>query len=100
MPLLEVEDVVVQFGGVTALQFDPLTGASSFKVTNVGVGTAQFSAYSLLGTSPDAPQGGRGGEPDHKFIKVLHETAEYLAGDANVKVVSFEDVADGRVPIS
>lgn len=42
----------------------------------------------------------RGGEPDHKFIKVLHETAEYLASDANVKVVSFEDVADGRVPIS
>lgn len=42
----------------------------------------------------------RGGEPDHKFIKVLHETAEYLAGNANIKVVSFEDIADGHVPIS
>jgi hypothetical protein len=41
----------------------------------------------------------RGGEPDHKFIKALHETADYLASSDDLKVVSFEDVAAGRVPI-
>lgn len=41
----------------------------------------------------------RGGEPDKRFIKVLHETAEHLAGCENLKVISFEDVASGRVPI-
>ncbi len=59
-------------GGVTALKFDA-TGESSFKVTNSGVGTAQLAAYSLLGTSPDAPQGGRGGErpnPDLRAVGV------------------------------
>ncbi|MBC8025569.1 MAG: S8 family serine peptidase [Steroidobacteraceae bacterium] len=60
-------------GGVTALKFDALTGAASFKVSNTGVGTAQLAAYSLLGTSPDAPQGGRGGErpnPDLRAVGV------------------------------
>lgn len=41
----------------------------------------------------------RGGEPDKKFIQVLHETARYLAEREDLKVVSFEDVASGRVPI-
>ena len=41
----------------------------------------------------------RAGEPDHRLIKVLHETADYLAGNSEVKVVSFNDVAQGRVPI-
>jgi len=41
----------------------------------------------------------RQGEPDHKFIKVLHETAEYLASQRDVRVVTFEDVAAGRVPL-
>ncbi|HEX7859487.1 MAG TPA: DUF2334 domain-containing protein [Verrucomicrobiae bacterium] len=41
----------------------------------------------------------RGGEPDQKFIKVLHETAEWLAGESDLRVVSFEDVALGKVPI-
>jgi minor extracellular serine protease Vpr len=59
-------------GELTALKFDA-TGAASFKVTNYGVGTAQLAAYSLLGTSPDAPQGGRGGErpnPDLRAVGV------------------------------
>jgi hypothetical protein len=59
-------------GGMTALTFDD-TGAGSFKVSNTGVGTAQLAAYSLLGTSPDAPQGGRGGErpnPDLRAVGV------------------------------
>ena len=41
----------------------------------------------------------RGGEPDQKFIKVLHETAEWLAGESDLRVVSFEDVALGKVAI-
>lgn len=39
----------------------------------------------------------RGGEPDQRFIRVLHETARYLASDPNVRVVSFADVANGLV---
>ncbi|MDF3059075.1 MAG: hypothetical protein K0R17_3290 [Rariglobus sp.] len=38
--------------------------------------------------------------PDEAFIKVLHQTAEYLAGESDIRVVSFDDVADGRVPLS
>lgn len=42
----------------------------------------------------------RDGEPDHRLIKVLHDTASYLASRDEVKVVSFDDVARGRVPLS
>lgn len=41
----------------------------------------------------------RDGEPDHRFIGALHDTARYLASDTEVNVVSFDDVAAGRVPI-
>lgn len=41
----------------------------------------------------------REAEPNQKFIKVLHDTAEYLASTPDLKVVSFDDVASGRVPI-
>lgn len=40
----------------------------------------------------------RDGEPDRRLIQVLHNTAEYLAS-AEVKVVSFDDVAAGAVPL-
>jgi len=50
-------NVVVR--GPSTLAFNP-AGQGSFKLTNNGAGTAQFSAYSLLGTSPNAPQGGPG----------------------------------------
>jgi hypothetical protein len=41
----------------------------------------------------------RGGEADQNFIKVLHETADYLASEDEIKVVSFDDVATGKVPL-
>jgi len=41
----------------------------------------------------------RDGEPDQKLIQVLHETAEYLGSNEEIKVVSFDDVANGSVPI-
>ena len=41
----------------------------------------------------------RSGEPDRPFIEVLHETAEFLANDPEIKVVSFDDVAAGKVPL-
>jgi hypothetical protein len=37
-------------------------------------------------------------EPDEAFIRVLHQTADYLAGDPDVSVISFDDLASGRVP--
>jgi hypothetical protein len=39
------------------------------------------------------------GKPDEPFIQVLHETASWLAGKPDVKVVSFDDVAQGNVPL-
>lgn len=41
----------------------------------------------------------REGEADQRFIKVLHETADYLGTRKDVKVISFQDVAEGKVPI-
>jgi hypothetical protein len=38
-------------------------------------------------------------EPDQAFIDVLHQTADYLASDSGIRVVSFEDVANGSVPL-
>jgi hypothetical protein len=39
-----------------------------------------------------------GGKPDEPFIQVLHETAAWLASQPDVKVISFDDVAEGKVP--
>ncbi len=38
-------------------------------------------------------------EPDKAFIDVLHQTADYLASESGIRVVTFEDLADGRVPL-
>lgn len=40
------------------------------------------------------------GAPDERFIAVLHELAEYLAGNPGVRMASFADLASGRVPMS
>ncbi|MDX1953184.1 MAG: DUF2334 domain-containing protein [Verrucomicrobiota bacterium] len=37
--------------------------------------------------------------PDLKFIEVLHETANWLRTEKEIKVVRFSDVANGRVPL-
>jgi hypothetical protein len=42
----------------------------------------------------------RAGAADERFIEVLHGTARYLAGDPNIAVVSFDDVAGGKVTIN
>jgi hypothetical protein len=39
----------------------------------------------------------RGGVPDEALIGRLHETADWLATQSDVRVVSFWDVADGKV---
>ena len=57
----------------TALSSMPRPVPRASRSANNGVGTAQFAAYSLLGTSPDAPQGGRGDErpnPDLRAVGV------------------------------
>lgn len=41
-----------------------------------------------------------GGKPDMAFISILHETAEWLAKEPDIEVVSFDDVAEGRVPLN
>ena len=42
----------------------------------------------------------RTGTPDDKLIGILHEVAEWLASRPDVRVVSFGDVARGRVPVN
>jgi hypothetical protein len=42
----------------------------------------------------------RDGTPDDAFIDVLHRTAEYLANRNDIKVVSFDDVADKKVALN
>jgi hypothetical protein len=42
----------------------------------------------------------RDGSPDDAFIDVLHRTADYLASRKDVKVVSFDDVADKKVVLN
>lgn len=39
----------------------------------------------------------RNHQPDAAFISKLHETADYLAADSEIRVISFEDVAQGTV---
>jgi len=41
----------------------------------------------------------RNGMPDDEFIGVLHEVAEWLASRNDIRVVSFRDVASGKVSI-
>ncbi|MEW6160136.1 MAG: DUF2334 domain-containing protein [Verrucomicrobiota bacterium] len=40
-----------------------------------------------------------GGEPNARFVRVLHELAEYLASASEIRVVRFADVAKGLVPL-
>jgi hypothetical protein len=61
-------NVVVR--GPNAMSFDS-TGTSTFKIENTGLGTAQFASYSLLGLSPDAPQGGRGQERPNPDLRAV-----------------------------
>ena len=42
----------------------------------------------------------RGNKPDEKFIQVLHETSDYLAGRSDIKVISFDDVVDSNVALN
>ena len=39
----------------------------------------------------------REGRPDEQFIPLLHQVADYLAAQPDIKVISFSDLADGRV---
>jgi minor extracellular serine protease Vpr len=79
-------NVVVR--GPNAMSFDS-TGQSTFKIANTGLGTAQFASYSMLGTSPNAPQGGRGQEspnPDLRAVGVkssLVPAGSTLCGSAS-----------------
>ncbi|HYC69614.1 MAG TPA: DUF2334 domain-containing protein [Opitutaceae bacterium] len=37
--------------------------------------------------------------PDQAFIDVLHRTADFLAGDPDIRVISFADLATGRAAV-
>ena len=40
------------------------------------------------------------GSASEKFIRVLHETADYLAGRRDVKVISFSALARGEAQLN
>ena len=40
------------------------------------------------------------GRPDNPFINVLHRTAEWLANDPAVRVITFDDIATSRVALN
>ncbi len=42
----------------------------------------------------------RNGTPDEAFIDVLHETADYLANTADLRVISFDELAAGDMPLT
>ncbi len=42
----------------------------------------------------------RDGQPDEPFIDFLHETASYLAGDPELKVISFSELVRGDIPLN
>ncbi len=42
----------------------------------------------------------RDGVPDEGFIRVLHETAEWLADESNIQVISFDDLTNGSTKLA
>jgi hypothetical protein len=42
----------------------------------------------------------RDGKPDEPFIRILHETAAWLADQPDINVISFDDVARGAVRLN
>ena len=42
----------------------------------------------------------REAQPDEKFIGLLHETADYLAKDPGIKVISFSELSKGRIGLN
>lgn len=42
----------------------------------------------------------RAGEPDEPFIDFLHETLRHIAKRADVRVISFDQVASGEIPLN
>jgi hypothetical protein len=39
-------------------------------------------------------------KPDETFIGLLHETADYLAGRNDLRVISFSELVNGDVPLN
>jgi hypothetical protein len=42
----------------------------------------------------------RDGKPDDSFISVLHQTADRLANDPEIRVISFDDLIDAKVELN
>ena len=42
----------------------------------------------------------RGGIPDDELIGTIHEVADWISSRSDIQVVTFSDVAGGRVPLN
>jgi minor extracellular serine protease Vpr len=50
---------------------DATTSQANLKLINLGGGEAQFASYSLLGTSPNIPEGGRGEQSPNPDLRAV-----------------------------
>jgi Uncharacterized protein conserved in bacteria (DUF2334) len=39
-------------------------------------------------------------QPDERFIQILHQTADYLASEPDIRVIAFEDLLNPKVPLN
>jgi hypothetical protein len=42
----------------------------------------------------------RNGDPDEGLIACLHQTAQFLASESDIRVISFEDLVSGQIPLN
>jgi minor extracellular serine protease Vpr len=62
------------------LVFDATTGQATAELTNYGIGDAQLQYFSLLGTSPDRPSGGRGEGLPNPDLRAVGVNSFLVAG--------------------
>lgn len=62
------------------LVFDATTGQATAELTNYGIGDAQLQYFTLLGTSPDRPSGGRGEGLPNPDLRAVGVNSFLVAG--------------------
>jgi minor extracellular serine protease Vpr len=72
--------VVANKAAQNGLVFDATTGQASAELTNYGIGDAQLQYFSLLGTSPDRPSGGRGEGLPNPDLRAVGVNSFLVAG--------------------
>jgi len=64
----------------SGLVFDATSGLATAELTNYGIGDAQLQYFSMLGTSPDRPSGGRGEGLPNPDLRAVGVNSFLVAG--------------------